>query len=510
MSGTRRDFLKFVVAGSVAAGCPIDLSLLGAPDDSKTQVEGDVFEICHQVRDGHPFSRPPISKRYDVVIVGGGASGLSAAYFLRQRDFLLLEKEPHFGGNAYLEEYQGQAFATGSAYDEKGTSSEQLAREIGLTMLPINSFDPTILNGRWIKDTWRSGLDELPYPTSVRESFKKFRADMLAIDITKDVALLDNTPLAKYLSSYAPEVKLWWDAYGPSNWGAKSADTSTYVALIDFQEVVAVEKDVRVTLPGGNGALTRKLLETLQPKFSDRLVGDATIVAVEPQKNEVRVTYVQGGSLHSVGAKFVVMATPKFITSRIVAGLSDAQQDAMSSYRYCPYPVINMIFDQPVYNRGYDTWCPGNSFTDFIVADWVVQNQPGYKQKNNILSFYTPLAEVERKRLLKIDDCRQIAANVLRDFQKLLPDFAAANPAEIHFYRRGHPMFLATPGLFTKVIPAANQPLDRVFFANTDSIGPESEISGAVTSARKAAEWTEKRLAGASALAAQTVLGLGA
>jgi len=510
MSGTRRDFLKFVVAGSVAAGCPIDLSLLAASDESKTQVEGDAFEICHQVRDGHPFTRPPISKRYDIVIVGGGASGLSAAYFLRQRDFLLLEKEPHFGGNAYLEEYQGQAFATGSAYDEKGTSSEQLAREIGLAMLPIDSFDPTILNGKWIKDTWHTGLDELPYPASVRESFKKFRADMLAIDITKNIDQLDSTPLAKYLSSYAPEVKSWWDAYGPSNWGAKSADTSSYVALIDFQQVIAVEKEVRVTLPGGNGALTRKLVETLQPKFSERLVGDATIVAVEPQKNEVHVTYVQGGSLHSVGAKFVIMATPKFITSRIVAGLSDAQQDAMSSYRYCPYPVINMIFDQPVYNRGYDTWCPGNSFTDFIVADWVVQKQPGYKQKNNILSFYTPLAEVERKKLLKIDDCRQIAANVLRDFQKLLPDFAATNPAEIHFYRRGHPMFLATPGLFTKVIPAANQPLDRVFFANTDSIGPESEISGAVTSARKAAEWTEKRLVGASALAAKTVLGLGA
>ncbi len=295
MSGTRRDFLKFVVAGSVAAGCPIDISLLAAPDDSKTQIEGDNFEICHQVRDGHSFSRPPISKHYDVVIVGGGASGLSAAYFLRQHDFLLLEKEPHFGGNAYLEEYQGQAFATGSAYDEKGTSSEQLAREIGLTMLPVDSFDPTILNGRWIKDTWHAGLDELPYPASVRDSFKKFRADMLAIDITKNIEQLDNTPLAKYLSTYAPEVKSWWDAYGPSNWGAKSADTSAYVALVDFQEVIATEKDVRVTLPGGNGALTRKLVETLQPKSAERLVGDATIVSVEPQKNEVRVTYIQGG-----------------------------------------------------------------------------------------------------------------------------------------------------------------------------------------------------------------------
>jgi len=510
MSGTRRDFLKFFVAGSVAAGCPIDLSLLAAPDDSKTQIEGDNFEVCHQVRDGHSFSRPAISKHYDVVIVGGGASGLSAAYFLRQYDFLLLEKEPHFGGNAYLEEYQGQGFATGSAYDEKGTSSEQLAREIGLTMLPVDSFDPTILNGHWIKDTWHAGLDELPYPASVRDSFKKFRADMLAIDTTKNIEQLDNTPLAKYLSSYAPEVKSWWDAYGPSNWGAKSADTSAYVALVDFQEVIATEKDVRITLPGGNGALTRKLVEILQPKSSERLVGDATIVSVEPQKNEVRLTYVQGGAPRSVGAKFVIMATPKFITSRIVAGLSDAQQDAMSSYHYCPYPVINMIFDKPLYNRGYDTWCPGNCFTDFIVADWVVQKQPGYKQKNNILTFYAPLAEVERKKLLKIDDCRQIAASVLRDFQKLLPEFAAADPVEVHFYRRGHPMFVATPGTFTKIIPAASQPLERVFFANTDSIGPESEISGAVDSARKAAEWVEKRLAGASASAAQAVVGLGA
>jgi monoamine oxidase len=508
MSGTRRDFLKFVVAGSVAAGCPIDIALLAAPDDSKTQIEGDNFEICHQVRDGHSFSRPPISKHYDVVIVGGGASGLSAAYFLRQHDFLLLEKEPHFGGNAYLEEYQGQAFATGSAYDEKGTSSEQLAREIGLTTLPVDCFDPTILNGHWIKDTWHAGLDELPYPASVRDSFKKFRADMLAIDITKNIEQLDNTQLAKYLSNYAPEVKSWWDAYGPSNWGAKSADTSAYVALVDFQEVIATEKDVRITLPGGNGALTRKLVEIVQPKSSERLVADATIVSVEPQKNEVRVTYIQAGSLHSVGAKFVIMATPKFITSRIVAGLSDAQQDAMSSYHYCPYPVINMIFDKPVYNRGYDTWCPGNSFTDFIVADWVVQKQPGYKQKNNILTFYTPLAEVERKKLLKIDDCRQIAASVLRDFQKLLPEFAAADPVEVHFYRRGHPMFVATPGTFTKIIPAASQPLERVFFANTDSIGPESEISGAVDSARKATEWVEKRLAGASASAAQAAVGL--
>ena len=494
MSETRRDFLKFVLAGSVAAGCPIDLSALAPAAPATPQLDGEHYDICHQVRDGIVFERPPVSKRYDVVIVGGGVSGLSAAYFLQQHNFLLLEKEPHWGGNAYLEMYGDQAFATGSAFDFKDSASDQLSREIGLNPLPINSPDPTIVNGKWVADTWRTGLDELPYSPAVRESFKKFRKEMVALDPDKDAEHLDSFPLSQILKSYPPEITQWWDGYGPSNWGAKSADTSTLAAVIDLKEMAGDEPDARVTLPGGNGALAQRLAEILQKTFADHILAGATTVAVDPQKDEIHVTYMLDGQLRTVAAKFVIMATPKFITARLVSGLPDAQLEAMSSIRYCPYPVVNMIFDRPIYNKAYDTWCPGNSFSDFVVTDWVSLKQPQYRQKNSILTFYTPMPIIDRAKLLTDAGCQKIAANVLRDFKNLLPEFNV-DPIELHFYRRGHPMFLPTPGTFTKTIPAASRQFDRIYFANTDSVGPVSDIAAAVEVSRRASEQIEKRMA---------------
>jgi protoporphyrinogen oxidase len=202
-----------------------------------------------------------------------------------------------------------------------------------------------------------------------------------------------------------------------------------------------------------------------------------------------------GAELKTVAAKTVIMATPKFITRRLVEGLPDKQSEAMHAIRYIPYPVVNLIFDKPVFNGGYDTWCPGNSFTDVVVADWVIQKHPGYKQKFNILSCYTPLKEEERTHLLNENGARRIAANVLSDFQKLMPAFDV-DPVEVHIYRRGHPLYMSTPGLYTQVQPLTREPMDRVFFANTDSEGPESTTNGGILAAQRAVKEVEARLAG--------------
>ncbi len=497
MPQSRRNFIKFVVAGSVTAGCPLDASLLAAPDatSASLNVHGEQNEICHSIRDGKQYDRPAATRKADIVIVGGGVAGLSAAYFLRGQDFLLLEKEDHFGGNAYQEDFNGEPFATGSAYAFRGDEGDQLARELGVKLLPVNNPDPTILNKSFVPDTWKTGIGQLPYPKEVRESFGKFRDDIMKLNFHDHFTQLDAEPFSKYLHGYAPEVAHWWDGYGLSNWGARTGDTSALVGISAVQDLATGEDSKRVILPGGLGCVTHKLLEVLRPRYKEHLLGGATVVAVVQEKDGARVTCFHGGELFTVAAKAVLMCAPKFIASRIVMGLPYDQKTAMRHIHYAPYPVVNVIFNKPVYNRGYDTWCPGNSFTDFIVADWTVRNEPGYKQKHNVLTFYTPLPADQRAMLLDEDNCKQLAARVLTDFQKLLPEFDVS-PVEVRIYRRGHPMFMATPGQFTKTRLAAAQPMDRIFFGNADSGGPESLTSEAIRLSHAGAEWVKLVLDG--------------
>ena len=491
MTPNRRDFIKFVVAGSVAAGCPIDPTLLVA--QPTPTVNGEQNRICHEVRDGKPFARPPASAHHDVVIIGGGMSGLASSYLLRHHDFLLLEKEPHWGGNAYIMEYEGQAYATGAAFLTKDEHAYAFAQQLGLDPLPINNWDGSILKGDFIPDTWGEGLDLLPYPAAVREAFKKFKKEILAIDLEKHSHELYAAPFSDFMKGYPEEIKQWWDTYGPSNWGARSDQTAAAMAISELQEIAGENRaDVRYTWPGGLGAVSHKLAQILQQGFADRLQTSATTVAVVPGKDEVQVTYYLGAELKTVAAKTVIMATPKFITRRLVEGLPEKQSEAMHQIHYIPYPVVNLIFDKPVFNKGYDTWCPGNTFTDFIVADWVVRNQPGYKQKHNILTCYTPLDQTQRALLLTEGSARTVAENVLRDFQKLFPG-SNVDPMEVHIYRRGHPLYMSAPSVYTQVQPLVRQPMDRVFFANTDSEGPESTTNAAITAATRAAEEVEAR-----------------
>ena len=115
---TRRDFLNGV-ALTVAAGLTSAAQIAARPQcyppaliGLRGQHEGS-YEAAHAfARDGRrfPLDGVPIEERYDLVVVGGGLSGLAAAWFYRRRvgpqaRILILDNHDDFGGHAKRNEF---------------------------------------------------------------------------------------------------------------------------------------------------------------------------------------------------------------------------------------------------------------------------------------------------------------------------------------------------------------------------------------------------------------------
>ena len=124
----RRDFLNGVAiaAGSIAgvllpdmatevlAGKAASPAGRGYYPPSLTGLRGShpgSFELAHKLRYGDlPLQAPRPAEIYDLVIVGGGISGLAAAYFYRERKpsarILVLDNHDDFGGHAKRNEFE--------------------------------------------------------------------------------------------------------------------------------------------------------------------------------------------------------------------------------------------------------------------------------------------------------------------------------------------------------------------------------------------------------------------
>ena len=121
----RRDFLNgtLLSVGSLAAACLSPLQQLAhahgsTPQPSKSSWGGnsqDVFDAGHAVRDGlyddRNITAEDTGEFFDLIVVGGGFSGLASAYYFKQAKegrakILVLENHTVPGGNARRDEFR--------------------------------------------------------------------------------------------------------------------------------------------------------------------------------------------------------------------------------------------------------------------------------------------------------------------------------------------------------------------------------------------------------------------
>ncbi|MGN6517224.1 MAG: FAD-dependent oxidoreductase [Rhizomicrobium sp.] len=121
----RRDFLQGAAIGVAMTGLAPELAAAAEQEaqnapgyypPTRLGMRGShpgAFEGAHELRDGDFWNRTPriedSNEQYDLVVVGGGISGLSAAYFYRQARpdarVLIIENHDDFGGHAKRNEF---------------------------------------------------------------------------------------------------------------------------------------------------------------------------------------------------------------------------------------------------------------------------------------------------------------------------------------------------------------------------------------------------------------------
>ena len=137
---SRRDFLNGCAISAVAgtAISPMEAIAQGLVDQNAIPLgyyppslqglrgshEGS-FEVAHSFRDGQTWQAVDTGEQeFDLVVVGGGISGLSAAYFFRKQHgpesrILILDNHDDFGGHAKRNE---------STFAKRGKIGQKLAK----------------------------------------------------------------------------------------------------------------------------------------------------------------------------------------------------------------------------------------------------------------------------------------------------------------------------------------------------------------------------------------------
>lgn len=512
---------------------------------------GDDFEAAHRLlldpeatlATGAPETHPD---RHDVIVVGGGVSGLTVAYRLRDRDVLLLERDSQPGGVAKSETWQGLDYSIGAAYiidpDPASTDPRERAGFALLEELGLRERNEDLANDR--SRLRRQGseahhcffsnrrvvpgaevysarnraffehvLDSDRYPSVPptdptlvnaldRVSFKRFLRD----------PVLQRTLYARTTGVFSRTA---WEAIEYYCWGAfgtTADETSAYHGL----NFLAAEFGSTLVFAGGNGFITRRLAERITQARRRMIRTGAWTLRIEREAGGFVVTTWEQGQLHRHLARAVVFAAPLFLAPRLIPGLPDAQRSAIASLEYRSYVVANVllkrrmdrIFTHPALRGGYElTRVHGidvdhaaaedvsgrKVFSDAVVADFAV----GRDASHAVLTVYRPYpyasgrADLLGREYAAIED--EVRREVLAGFGA--HGLKAADIEGVRLTRWGHPMIVSRPGqLADGTLRTASQQQPGLSFAHTDVQGAPA-YENALASAYDAVEATRRHLA---------------
>jgi len=516
-----------VDTGSVSYGASSPMQLV---ENSPTRlVDGIPFSAWYTGDDfrgfNHPMPTPdcfdgdppPISEQIDVAVVGGGISGLSAAYMLRQHNPVIFEMHSQFGGAARGEVWNGIPYSLGNAYvitPDPGSYLQTLYQELGMNDVVRVDMEksPVELHGEVLSGffdgeglSWNLRQAILKYRKVVTQMANVDYPEIPLVGGSEDawVYELDQKTLKQDIEdrmgiAVPNELAAAIQSYCYSSFAAGWDE----ISAAGGWNFLAAEEFGRWVCPGGNSFMARKMWEAIKQLDDNVPVscrpyhvrGGCRVVDVRPVAgpgNKSQVTWVgKDGRCRALLAKKVVMACPKFICKSVINQLAVEDQtkyDAMNSLEYRGYLVANILLDSPVKRDFYDIFLLGDGIypmneaaaeDDRFVCDVVSGSYAGGAIPQNgsdVLTLYWPLPfNNGRWTLYHEANWETYTAILAPQVKRILKMFDVPTTLvkQVRMTRWGHAMPIHAQGIISNgTCEEVRRPTmnDRMFFVQQDN-----------------------------------------
>ncbi len=423
----------------------------------------------------------------ETLIVGGGIAGLSAAYELKERDFLLCELSTALGGSSSAQHFKGLSFSQGAHYDLSypeyyGAEVLEMLKELGIIY-----HDPH-------RKCWDFKQKEYLIPEAIESrtfSDGKFRAGVLPEGKLKDdflkliqpylgkmhqptrlipeeVRHLDNLTFLDWLNQHLSlntEFIRALDYHMMDDYGAGAADVSALTGIHYYRCRPYYSQHVELfSPPEGNNFFIQKLAQQVPEKHLktkhlvrkiSKLEGGFKAEVVDIEKKQV----------HTIKCKGVIYAGHKHALKHIWKD----DYPLFENNRYAPWLVMNFVL-KPEINSQEVFWQNELLTNNRALMGFVDSaSQFTESQEYRVLNTYFCFKPEERKYLANIDDNAQaLTKETINIINQYFDQDISSLVEKVFIKVMGHAMSIPYPNyLFRDVNSKRSE--EKLIFAGVDS-----------------------------------------